>query len=55
MKFNEETKEAIIPEEDFNKMMFCMLQLSALIKYGVKNWEHYQEAMESISKEEENF
>ena len=53
MKINPETREVTIPEEDFNMMLYCMLELNALKKYGVNEWKHYNEAIESIKKNEE--
>lgn len=53
MKINHQTKEVTIPEEDFNMMLYCMLELNALKKYGVNEWKHYNEAIESIKKNEE--
>ena len=56
MKINKATREVTIPEEDFNMMLYCMLELNALKKFGVKDWKYYNEALESIeTKEEEDF
>lgn len=56
MKINKQTGEVTIPEEDFQKMLYCMLELTALKKFGVKDWKYYEEALESIqTKEEEDF
>ena len=56
MKINKETREVTIPEEDFQKMLYCMLELTALKKFGVKDWKYYDEALESIKrKEDEEF
>ncbi len=53
MKINKETREVTIPEEDFNMMLFCMLELNALKKFGVKDWKYYEEALESIQTKDE--
>lgn len=53
MKINHENKEVTIPEEDFNMMLYCMLELNALKKYGVNEWRHYNEAIESIKQNAE--
>lgn len=55
MKINKATREVTIPEEDFNMMLYCMLELNALKKFGVKDWKYYDEALESIQTKEEDF
>ena len=53
MKINKQTREVTIPEEDFNMMLFCMLELNALKKFGVKDWKYYEEALESIQTKDD--
>ena len=53
MKINHEREGVTIPEEDFNMMLYCLCELTALKKYGVNEWKHYNEAIESIKKNEE--
>ncbi len=55
MNYDKEKKVWLVPENDFNQIMFCMRQLNALIKYGVQEWKYYDEAMESLKETEEEF